>query len=185
MKRNKQFRNSTVRRGLLGLILLVSMRLSSQAAVPPQAQPQPLEARVRHAIVMQPFYTVFDNIKFSVSGDTVTLEGQVIRPSLKPAVEHSVRQIAGVSKVVSNIEVLPPLPFDNSIRRATFRSIYAGNGPLSGYGWGPVPAIHIIVDHGRVTLTGTVDRQVDKDMATLLAKTVSNVFSVDNQLIVR
>jgi len=170
----------------IAMALLVGLALPLRADAPPQAQPQSLERKVRHEILMQPFYTVFDNIQYTVVGDTVTLEGQVLSPgALKRDLEHSVARIPGVSKVVDNIKVMSPSPFDNSIRRAEFRTIYNGNGPLSGYGWGPVPAIHIIVIGGHVTLTGTVHRQVDKDVATLLAKTVHNVFSVDNQLTVQ
>ena len=45
-------------------------------------------------------------------------------------------------------------------------------------------SIHIIVKNGHVTLEGFVDSQQDKDAATLHAKGVPNVFSVDNHLIV-
>jgi osmotically-inducible protein OsmY len=131
---------------------------------------------------MQPFLTVFDNISYKVDGDTVTLEGQVVLPVLKHDAESAVKHIAGVSKVINNINVLPLSPMDDHIRRAEFRSIYNGSGPLSRYGWGAVPSIHIIVANGHVTLEGKVDRQVDKDMATLMAKEVPGVFSVVNNL---
>jgi len=44
--------------------------------------------------------------------------------------------------------------------------------------------IHIIVDHGNVTLEGVVDREGDKNMAGLRANGVPGVFSVRNNLVV-
>ncbi len=39
---------------------------------------------VRHELVMLPFYGVFDNLAYKVDADgTVTLLGQVVRPTLK------------------------------------------------------------------------------------------------------
>jgi osmotically-inducible protein OsmY len=42
----------------------------------------------------------------------------------------------------------------------------------------------VIVKNGHVTLEGFVDSQQDKDAATVYAKSVPNVFSVENHLIV-
>jgi osmotically-inducible protein OsmY len=47
---------------------------------------------------------------------------------------------------------------------------------------GVLPSIHIIVKNGHVTLVGTVDNQMDKNVANIRAKSVPNVFSVDDQL---
>ena len=38
---------------------------------------------VRHELLMLPWFGVFDNIAYKVEGSTVTLLGQVVRPSLK------------------------------------------------------------------------------------------------------
>ena len=165
------------------IIVLAVPFLTAEASVPGQEQ-RPLADQVRHELVMQPFYTVFDNFAYKVDGGTVTLEGQVTRPVLKYDAEQSVKRIAGVSKVINNIKVLPLSPMDDQLRRAEFRTIHNGSGPLSRYGWGAVPSIHIIVDGGRVTLEGVVDRQTDKDMATLFANGVPGVFSVINNLTV-
>jgi osmotically-inducible protein OsmY len=45
----------------------------------------------------------------------------------------------------------------------------------------PNPPIHIIVEHGRVTLTGVVQSDVDRMLARSLA-TNFNAFSVTNNL---
>src|SRR4051794_10490588 len=60
---------------------------------------------VRHELVMLPYYGVFDNLAFRVDGSTVTLMGQVTRPTLKSDAENVVKNIEGVEKVVNNIEV--------------------------------------------------------------------------------
>jgi hyperosmotically inducible protein len=136
---------------------------------------------VRHELVMLPYYSVFDNLAYKVEGDTVTLLGQVARPTLKSDAENAVKKIEGVDHVVNNIEVLPVSPFDDRIRHAEFRKIYSFP-PLSKYAWGAVPPIHIIVKGGHVTLEGVVDNESDKNAAGIQANGVPGVFSVTNNL---
>jgi osmotically-inducible protein OsmY len=104
-------------------------------------------------------------------------------PTLKSDAENAVKHIEGVERVNNQIEVLPTSPMDDQIRRAEYRAIYSQD-LLSRYGVGNLQSIHIIVKNGHVTLEGFVDSQQDKDAATLYAKGVSNVFSVDNHLMV-
>jgi hyperosmotically inducible protein len=137
---------------------------------------------VHHELVLLPYYGVFDNLAYQVSPDgTVTLVGQVVRPSTKSDAGAAVKNIEGVRSVVNQIEVLPPSPLDDGIRRRVYRAIY-GNSVLSRYAIMAVPPIHIIVKNGHVTLTGVVDRQMDKQVAEIQAKSVPNVFSVEDQL---
>jgi len=137
---------------------------------------------VRHELVMLPFYGVFDNLSYKVDPDgTVTLLGQVSRPTLKSDAENSVKRIEGVEKVVNNLEVLPTSPNDDRIRRDVYRAIY-GNSTLAPYQLRAVPPIHIIVKNGHVALEGVVSRAMDKQIAGMQANGVSGVFSVDNNL---
>src|SRR5437667_7085610 len=136
---------------------------------------------VRHELVMLPYYGVFDNLAFKVDGSTVTLMGQVTRPTLKSDAERVVKGIEGVEKVVNNIEVLPVSPNDERIRLAVYRAIYGQPG-LQRYGLQAVPPIHIIVNSGNVTLEGVVASEGDKNIANLQANGVSGVFSVKNNL---
>jgi hyperosmotically inducible protein len=139
---------------------------------------------VRHELVMLPYYGVFDNLSYKVDSDgTVTLLGQVARPTLKSDAENAVKRIEGVEKVVNHIEVLPTSINDDQIRRATYRAIY-GNEVLSEYQLRAVPPIHIIVNNGNVTLEGVVARQMDKQIAGMQANGVHGVFSVTNNLVV-
>jgi hyperosmotically inducible periplasmic protein len=136
---------------------------------------------VRHELVMLPYYGVFDNLAYRVSADTVTLMGQVTRPTLKSDAENVVKNIEGVRQVVNSIKVLPPSPDDDRIRMAVFHAVYA-EPTLSRYGIQAVPPIHIIVENGQVTLEGVVATEADKNMAELRAKGLSGVFSVTNSL---
>jgi hyperosmotically inducible protein len=137
---------------------------------------------VHHELVMLPFYGVFDNFAYKVSPDgTVTLIGQVSRPTLKSDAENAVKRIEGVERVDNQIKVLPASPNDDRIRRAVYRAIY-GNDVLSQYALRAVPPIHIIVDNGNVTLEGVVARQMDKQIAEMQTKSVPGVFSVTDNL---
>jgi hyperosmotically inducible periplasmic protein len=139
---------------------------------------------VRHELVMLPFYGVFDNLSYKVDPDgTVTLFGQVSRPTLKSDAENVVKRIEGVERVVNNIEVLPTSMMDDEIRRAAYRAIY-GNEVLSQYQMRAVPPIHIIVKNGHITLEGVVAREMDKQIAGVQANSVHGAFSVTNNLVV-
>jgi hyperosmotically inducible periplasmic protein len=138
---------------------------------------------VRHELVTLPYYSVFDNLAYKVDGYTVTLEGQVTKPTIKSDAEKAVKRIEGVEKVVNNIEVLPLSPMDDQIRRAVYRAIYGQPG-LEMYSLRAVPTIHIIVKNGHVTLTGAVGNAGDKERAGIAANTVPGVFSVTNDLLV-
>ena len=142
-----------------------------------------LSERVRHELVMLPFLGVFDHLTFQVEGDKVILAGQVNRPTLRTSAERVVMNVAGVSTVSNQIEVLPLSPFDDQVRLATLRSIY-GFPALQRYGLGVVPGIHILVKNGNVTLAGVVANQADAQLAYLRAMQVPGVFSVSNQLMV-
>jgi hyperosmotically inducible protein len=136
---------------------------------------------VRHELVMLPYYGVFDNLAYKVDGDTVTLMGHVTRPTLKSDAENVVKRIEGVEHVKNEIEVLPPSPNDDRIRRAVFHAVY-GNPNLDRYALQAVPPIHIIVKNGNVTLVGVVASEADKNVAGLKANGVSGVFGVTNNL---
>jgi len=142
---------------------------------------QYLTREVHHELVTLPFYTIFDNLAYSVNGATVTLLGQVTQPVLKEDAEKAVRRIEGVEKVDDKIEVLPVSPNDDQIRRAEFRAIY-GDPALQRYALGALPPIHIIVKNGHVTLEGAVANEMDKNIAGIRANGVSGVFSVTNNL---
>ena len=106
----------------------------------------------------------------------------VTRPVLKSDAENVVKRVEGVTNVINNIEVLPPSPMDDQIRRAEFRAIYGDPSIGTKYGYQALPSIHIIVKNGHVTLEGVVDNEFDKNLINVRANGVPNVFSVTNNL---
>jgi hyperosmotically inducible protein len=116
-----------------------------------------------------------------VDGTTVTLLGQVTRPTLKSDAGNVVKGIEGVSRVENQIQVLPLSSMDDRIRMAEYRAIFGKPG-LDRYAMQAVPPIHIIVDNGKVTLEGVVSTEADKNQAGIYANGVSGVFSVNNNL---
>jgi hyperosmotically inducible protein len=161
----------------LNAVVLVSMA----AAQTSQKGEERIAKEVRHELVMLPYYGVFDNLTYRVDGSTVTLSGQVTRPTLKSNAENVVRKIEGVDRVDNQIEVLPVSPSDDRIRLATYRAIYS-KAPLQRYQLGAVPPIHIIVKNGNITLEGVVADEGDKNIAGIAAKGVHGAFAVNNNL---
>ncbi len=165
--------------GLAAILLAVPAVMT--ATVP--SAPPTLEQKVRHELLMLPYYSVFDNLGFQVSGNNVTLVGQVIEPWTKSDAMNAVKRIPGVGVVTDKIEVLPPSPIDAQIRRQELRAIYR-YADLYRYGMGTEPAIRIIVKNSHVTLDGVVDSAADRTMAGIRANSVPLVFSVTNNLVV-
>lgn len=142
---------------------------------------QQIMKKVRKELVTLPYYGVFDNLAYKVEGNTVTLYGQVVHPTTRKDAEHRVARIAGVERVVNQIEVLPLSSFDDSIRVRTYRTLFRTGG-LYRYGMGANPSIHIVVNRGHVTLEGVVSNEGDKNLAYIAARGVPGVFSVTNNL---
>jgi hyperosmotically inducible periplasmic protein len=165
------------------LLALASLGVAQDAQ--PQAQSAQATNRiikeVRHELLMLPYFGVFDYIAFKVDGSTVTLLGQVVRPSLKSDAENSIKRIEGVDKIDNQITVLPPSPMDDRLRRRLFRAIYQ-YAPLQKYELGVQKPIRIIVNNGHITLEGVVDNDGDKNFAGIRANGVSGTFSVTNNL---
>lgn len=167
---------------LASTILALSCALSAwQANQVPAAATQRITKEVRHELLMLPYLGVFDNLAYKVDGYNVTLIGQVTRPTLKSDAENVVKKIEGVEHVDNQIEVLPPSPMDDRIRRQLYRAIY-GFPALQKYALGVQQPIRIIVKSGKVTLEGVVDNEGDKNIANIRANGVSGVFSVTNNL---
>ncbi|MBV8858148.1 MAG: BON domain-containing protein [Acidobacteria bacterium] len=165
------------------LVVAASVAVAAPAEQPGQrAAYEQLAKRVRKELVTLPWYGVFDNLAYEIDGSTVTLSGQVVQPSTRKDAERRVRKLAGVERVVNNIEVLPLSGFDDSIRANTYRALLGWNSPLFRYGRGVNPSIHIVVNGGHVTLEGVVSSEGDRRLAYMLANSVPGVFSVTNNL---
>lgn len=173
------------------LVVIGVMAVMMVAAGSASAQPRATQAnvdyetwlnqQVRHSLLTLPWYGVFDNLGYKVQGNEVFLYGQVVQPVTKSDAAGAVKRLEGVTEVVNNIKVLPLSLMDNRIRLAEYRAIFS-EPALSRYAMGVVPSIHIIVDNGHVTLEGVVDNAADRNIATIRAQGVPDVFSVTNHL---
>ena len=175
-----RFVSATIFVGLMAFTLGALGANASASATPDVSA---IPNLVQHNLAMLPWYGVFDHLGYQVNGAEVTLTGQVIseHATTKDDAGKFVKSIPGVTKVVNNIEVLPPSPFDNQIRRAEFQTIFS-QADLGRYTMGAIPQVHIIVKNGHVSLEGVVINQMDKNMAGTFANSVSGVFSVKNNL---
>jgi hyperosmotically inducible protein len=126
------------------------------------------------------YFTLFDDINLTVTDGNVTLSGKVTMPYKRDEIEARVRRVAGVGGVKNDIAVLPVSPWDDELRYRIARAIYS-NPNFWNYAVMATPPIHIIVEHGRVTLTGVVGSDVDRMLARSLASE-SYAFSVTNAL---
>jgi hyperosmotically inducible protein len=76
--------------------------------------------------------------------------------------------------------VLPISQTDSDLRVRVAQAIY-NNSAFWAYAAMPRPSIHIIVEGGRVMLTGSVNSEVDRSLAYALAQ-VPGAFEVKNNL---
>ena len=118
-------------------------------------------------------FTIFDDVDAKVVDGVVTLTGRVTMPYKRDDIMKRVAEVEGVREVRDNIKVLPVSQFDDRLRYQIARAIY-GNPNFWNYAIGPNPSIHIVVDHGHVTLTGVVNNNVDR----MLARSLVNQFGV-------
>jgi osmotically-inducible protein OsmY len=125
-------------------------------------------------------FTIFDDVSASVKDGVVTLTGKVTMPYKRSDIEKRVAKVNGVVTVRDQITVLPVSQFDDELRYRIARSIY-GHSNFWNYAIMANPPIHIVVERGRVTLTGVVGSNVDRVLARSLA-TQFGAFSVTNEL---
>lgn len=125
-------------------------------------------------------FTIFDSVAASVDNGQVHLTGWVTMPYKKSDIERRVERVDGVTSVRNDIAVLPVSQFDNELRFRIARAIYS-HSSFWNYAAMANPPIHIVVDRGRVTLTGVVLSEVDRMLARSLASGFG-AFEVTNEL---
>lgn len=126
---------------------------------------------------------VFNYVTVSVNDGVATLIGEVKEPVSRDSAVSLVNSISGVKEVVDNVKVAPTSNFDDDIRLRATRAIY-GDTVLGRYASDPALPIRILVNHGNLTLYGTVDSKMDKQIAGMKAGQVFGVFKVQNNLVV-
>ena len=135
---------------------------------------------VSKQVMTYPQFSIFDAVHMQVDNGIVTLLGKVTMPYKKNDIEKRVAKVDGVTRIVDKVDVLPVSTWDDELRYRIARAIY-GNANFWHYAASANPPIHVVVDHGRVTLTGVVQSEVDKMLARSLV-TQNGVMSVTNKL---
>ena len=115
-----------------------------------------------------PQVTIFDDVDVRLEGSLVVLTGRVTAESKRAAIAQRVVGLQGVGELRNEIVVLPPGREDDDLRHRVAKAIY-GNPSFWTYAAMARPPIHILVEHGHVTLKGSVGTQVERTMAGSLA----------------
>jgi hypothetical protein len=135
---------------------------------------------VQRQVLQYPHFTIFDSVDAQVDNGIVTLSGKVTMPYKRDDLERRVKRLAAVKEVRNRIDVLPVSKFDDDLRYQIARAIYS-NGNFRPYAFMVNPPIHVIVEHGHVTLEGVVNSEVDRMLARSIASNFL-AFDVKNQL---
>lgn len=130
------------------------------------------------------FYTIYENVEVSVQGGRVTLTGQVMADASVRAMASIAARVNGATEVINMIRTLPVSRRDDAIRQEIGRLFY--DDPIfASDAYETRLPIRIIVEHGRVMLSGAVDSETARHAAETLARAVGGVIEVDNRLAAR
>jgi len=149
------------------------------ANVPDEQLEQKLAKKLRYVRVG--YDNAFDYFALGVKDGVVTVEGQDRTGVGRDEALFEIANMPGVKDVVDRVSIEPVSIFDDGLRLRALRVIY-GNAVLSKYALDPAHPIRIIVTNGHVTLYGSVDNTMDKELAGIKANQLSGAFSVDNKL---
>ena len=123
----------------------------------------------------------FNYVTVDVKDGVATLSGDTMDYVARDSAMAITNRMAGVKDVVNKVNVLPTSDFDDRIRLQATRAIYR-DPVLSRYASDPAAPIRIVVSNGKLSLYGTVENTMDKNIAGLRAGQVFGVFSVQNNL---
>src|SRR3954467_10520968 len=149
--------------------------------VPDAQLEQKLATKLRYVRVG--YDNAFDYFALGVKDGVVTVEGQDRTGVGRDEALADIANMPGVKDVVDNISVAPVSIFDDDIRVRAMRAIYL-DPVLTRYAIDPAHPIRIIVANGHVTLYGSVDNAMDKNIAGIRANQIFGAFTVNNKLVV-
>jgi osmotically-inducible protein OsmY len=149
--------------------------------VPDAQLEQKLATKLRYVRVG--YDNTFDYFALGVNDGVVTVEGQDRTGVGRDEALADIANMPGVKDVVDNISVAPVSQFDDDVRLRALRAIYR-DSVLSKYAMDPARPIRIIVASGHVTLYGSVDNAMDKNIAGIRANQIFGAFTVENKLTV-
>jgi hyperosmotically inducible protein len=157
------------------------MWVVSELTVPRGESDERIAGEVARRLRRYVFLTIFDDADVEVDDGIVTLTGRVTMPYKAEAFADLAAHVPGVQEIRNEVRTLPASLFDDQLRYAVARQIY-GDPLFVNYATQVTPPIHIIVEHGGVTLTGVVNSEVERRKAEAIARGTFAVMSVTNKL---
>jgi osmotically-inducible protein OsmY len=133
----------------------------------------------RNAVLRYPYYSVFDSVDLGVEDGVAVLRGSVRNEVRRGDIEAAVARVPGLREVRNEIKVQSVSFFDEHLRRQIYGAIYGD--VLRPFAGRPDAPVRILVENGRVTLTGWVNSNVDRQLVGNLANSTL-AFAVDNQV---
>jgi osmotically-inducible protein OsmY len=149
--------------------------------VPDAQLEQKLATKLRYVRVG--YDNAFNYFALGVKDGVVTVEGQDRTGVGRDEAFAEIANTPGVKDVIDNISIAPVSTFDDGVRLRALQAIYR-DPVLSKYAMDPAHPIRIIVANGHVTLYGSVDNAMDKNIAGIRANQIFGAFTVDNKLVV-
>ena len=133
----------------------------------------------RNAVLRYPYYSVFDSVELGVDNGVAVLRGSVRNETHRGDIEAAVARVPGLRELKNEMKVQSASFFDDRLRRQIYTRIYGDRLlPFAGRTDAPV---RIVVDNGRVTLTGWVNSAVDRQVFGMIANSTL-AFGVDNRI---
>jgi osmotically-inducible protein OsmY len=166
---------------IIGLAAVLLLCAHGALAQPTERKDLQLLNDISKSVNRYAYFTIFDDVSAGVKDGVVTLDGSVTLPYKRDDLVKRVAKVAGVTQVVNHITVLPASTWDDQLRYRIARAIY-GNSQFWNYAASANPPIHIVVDHGHVTLTGVVQNNLERMLARSLVNQFG-VMSVTNKLL--
>jgi len=164
-----------------------SKQVESRLVVRPQeAVPDAeLQKRAADAILREPRYGVFDSVGVAAKDGVVHLQGSVRQPWLKDSFDRRVAEVDGVRDIRNEIRIAPTSIYDDRLRVQLYGLIY-GDDMFARYANWADPPIRIVVENGKVTLTGVVNSPVEKTRLGMIARgtlafKVTNAVEVESE----
>ena len=134
---------------------------------------------VRDTILRSVNYGVFDSVGAAVQDGVLVLNGSVRRGYTRNEILDRVSRVEGLRGLKEQIALQSVSQFDDRLRRQLYFQIYGER--FTHFANPANPPVRIVVDRGRVTLTGSVPSNVDRTLIGHIARDTM-AFKVDNRL---
>ncbi|RKR84693.1 osmotically-inducible protein OsmY [Mucilaginibacter gracilis] len=140
---------------------------------------QDLKTDVENALLWEP---LLHTAKISVIADDgiITLAGTVDSYAKKSEAEDAAKKVAGVKVIIEQMEVVL-----NSEIRKTDQEIAREILSTLAASWVPADKLKIKVEHGVITLEGTLQWNFQKQAATKSLKNITGITKIKNMIVIK